>query len=457
MQEATEAIAIPIYKRRGFKKCIGTDCARIIKEYTEEHDGQFDAGDFSKQFNAFTAAHKLYRRVPDIDRFNVEGVKKTLFLKEIAYVFDRHIPYYIYRKYEEMNGRQPKTICHWPNMVFPKDSLPGASLYQYQVDEDELSYELKLLCGVANPQEDDNEETAAEATDVPACQTEPCIQHDECNTEVQDIVGSAIELPAMELPYDRENARLARCGGRKSGPFVALTSQFTQEKIFFFMDKYGYSDENYAIMAGDEEYLKFTNPVLFGTSKMSELRHDGRTVMMYYQDMVSSWLYENMVMDCINNKCQTAKLGLAGVDRERKILVGDSGVNNQSDFMAVYRGQKFPIELSMSHTGYAYWQEKINLRNRKREHLKAENSILLSIETFALDVSKHEKPDGLLFAMVWGDEYDMYYTEKNPRFYNKECDCLSIKFDKYRRLDEFCILLEERMEREFAHMHATST
>lgn len=221
-------------------------------------------------------------------------------------------------------------------------------------------------------------------------------------------------------------APIFQVNGKYVGNYYALRSQLSDEQTLYLMKHFNYSDENYAIMAGDKDYLKKTNSSLFSNSGGKMKRRDDRTDMQYFQDLVAGWLYEDMLILSIHRRNSNIKIRLNGGDSTRCIL--GHKVTNEPDFKVIYKNKYILIEMAMSHTNYCYNTGKIHLRNNKREHLISRNSLFLEINTEATSAI-NKKPT---YALLTSSDLTDFIKEIQ---WGKESDCIFISKEQYKPME----------------------
>ena len=138
----------------------------------------------------------------------------------------------------------------------------------------------------------------------------------------------------------------------------------------------GYSKPNILILEGKEEELKQSYPEVYANIQSCKHNKDDRKPIEYAQDLVASWIFEDvLIKDLADNGCV---LTLNGADKKREILKS-SKVSSSSDAILEYEGKSCPIEIMTDYTDY--WQKKLRLDLRDDKCLKMchEKSILLGI------------------------------------------------------------------------------
>lgn len=347
-------IEISLYSRMGFKNHVGKECKKNLEQYIEENH-VLDVRDFSQRFDVHKVAQKLYREVGDIEKYNEELVSKPLFLEEIAYVVDRHMPYHIYRKFEELHGRIPKPLKNFSHRIFPKDKFKDSSaLYEYQINQEQLLQKLGV-----------KKEPDSEGKAKTVIQRKPGRKREKRGKKAEETKKREIATP------DAEHER--------NGNFIAIKNKYSDDEILAFMDELGFSKENFAVMANDVEYIERTNAKLLSEDFNRHMR-DKRPPMVFQRNVVTGWIFESLLMKRINDANCGITIELNGSDSDR-VLAGRSPTC-KADYIARYMGMEVPVENVMSHTGYFYMENLIGLRDNKRRRIREQKSILLGIETF---------------------------------------------------------------------------
>lgn len=419
----TKNTKIDLYFRKGFKNCVTADCNQIINQFVDAHNGNLDIDEFQNSINVYTIAEKLYRKRDDIEKYNEETLMKRLFIKEIAYVIDRHIPFLLYQKIERMNGRTPKPLKNWAHYVFPKDKIPTVSAYIYKIDEDELAKEILMFTSKDKDKGDTRTETQKVQLGNPSL-----VPHKETHkvSESQKAVAAKQE-PEQSVFYaktilDAKHTKVIpfQKNWIQSGNFYALTQKYSSDEIIRFMQEFNYLDENYYVISGDVETLIKKNPQLFEKSESIEGRQDYRKRLHYYLDLVSGWIFEDIELREMRKAFNSdISIELNGTDKERRINVKP---DNKADFIISYKGIKtIAAEYQISHSGYSYYENMIDLRNHKRNHLIEQNGILIEKSSF-YTARRNREP---LYAVIEPKDMLDYKTRENKYYGNKVVEYIS--------------------------------
>ena len=161
----------------------------------------------------------------------------------------------------------------------------------------------------------------------------------------------------------------------KSNVYTKLEALFRTD-IVEIAKKYNYSEDNILILQNNISKLKDKYPETYKIIEQCEHRRDYRDAISFFQDLICSWIFEDIVvanlqkegLDIVLDGCAT-----------RKILP-DKDVSAESDFVLNYNGLLIHIELVQDYTGF--WKRKMlcDLRDNKIYKIKEQNSILLGID-----------------------------------------------------------------------------
>lgn len=153
------------------------------------------------------------------------------------------------------------------------------------------------------------------------------------------------------------------------------------EKLFRFdiveiAKKYNYSEENILILQNNVTKLKEQFPETYKIIEECEHRRDSRTAISFFQDLICSWLFEDIVL--INLKKEGLDISLDGCST-RKIMP-DKDISAESDFIFQHKGKTVHVELVQDYTGFWKRENLCDLRDNKIHKIKEQNSILLGID-----------------------------------------------------------------------------
>jgi len=153
-------------------------------------------------------------------------------------------------------------------------------------------------------------------------------------------------------------------------------SVFLSISLYDLAIKYNYSEENLLILSENENLLKEKYPDVYKNILSCTHNRDKRTPFQYAKDLVSSWLFEDYLINEI--KSHGYSLQLSGKDKERKIL-SNSNVGANSDMQFNYNNKSLKIEIINDYTGFWKKTGKLHLRDQKFKKMQLENSLLLAI------------------------------------------------------------------------------
>lgn len=161
------------------------------------------------------------------------------------------------------------------------------------------------------------------------------------------------------------------------GAFKELSKNFFKD-IVQTAENLNYSKSNILILKGDEDALKSDYPNVYDNLLSCNHNRDKRTYIEYGQDLVASWLFEDVLVESLRN--HGIQISLSGADNNREILA-TSKVSSNSDTTISYNGHSIQMELMSDYTGYWSRTHKIDLRDEKYTKLKNSNSLFLGIST----------------------------------------------------------------------------
>ncbi|OIR25104.1 hypothetical protein [Bathymodiolus thermophilus thioautotrophic gill symbiont] len=181
-------------------------------------------------------------------------------------------------------------------------------------------------------------------------------------------------------------------------------SDFFEKKLSDVAKNYDYANSNIYILEDNFKALKIEYPDIWQALQSCNHQRDKRTIEEYAKDLVSSWVYEDTVLNYLKNDFD---IELYGADRERRVL-SNSKVSSDNDFIIKKNGELLNIELVNSYTNYWKKYQRIDLRDNKFEKLKSKQAILICVdicnkEFYLIDLKKinknikyigHHKPYG---------------------------------------------------------------
>ena len=158
--------------------------------------------------------------------------------------------------------------------------------------------------------------------------------------------------------------------------------EFFGESVINLARKLNYSEDNILILESNEAKLKELYPETYSNLLSCKHNRDSRTSMEYAQYLVSSWVFEDYLLQTLNDV--GLNIRLSGEDRTRKLLKS-SKIKSSSDYFIEYKGKTAFIELANDYTGYWKKNGQCDLRDDKYLHIKSEGeksnySLLLGID-----------------------------------------------------------------------------
>ncbi|MBP5517461.1 MAG: hypothetical protein J6X91_02200 [Bacteroidales bacterium] len=142
--------------------------------------------------------------------------------------------------------------------------------------------------------------------------------------------------------------------------------------------KLNYPESSICILRGDIDELHNKFPSTYDNLISCYHNRDNRLPILYGQDLVASWLYEDYLM----HKLKIVGLDIvgSGTDKNREILP-NTIVSTDSDCLVSYNGKKRRLELVNDHKGFWKKTHKCHLRDQKFKKIVETDSILLGIST----------------------------------------------------------------------------
>lgn len=143
----------------------------------------------------------------------------------------------------------------------------------------------------------------------------------------------------------------------------------------------GYSEANICVLDGNIDVLKNRHGKVFENLLSCSHNKDHRSIIEYARDLVSSWIFEDTMVQVLNlNGIETV---LTGTDKNREIL-GHVNVSSCSDCLISFCGKSRYLEIVSDYTGWWELTGRMELRDSKFENLKREKSLLLGVCTNTL-------------------------------------------------------------------------
>lgn len=197
-------------------------------------------------------------------------------------------------------------------------------------------------------------------------------------------------------------------------------SKFFEMPLESLAKKLNYSESNIFVLEGNEEKLKTLYPDVYENILSCVHNRDGRSPMEYARDLVSSWIFEDYMVQKFNGLGYN--LHLSGKDKERVIL-SHSKVGSDSDVIFEYDNYKLNIEIMNDYSNYWERNKTLDLRDNKFNKLLQTSSVLLAISlinrTYSI-IPINEELDYkyIPFHRPYGGKPAYQINLKSIKFYN---------------------------------------
>ena len=159
--------------------------------------------------------------------------------------------------------------------------------------------------------------------------------------------------------------------------FAELSKYFSKGIVQTAADL-GYSESNLMILSGDEKQLRASFPEIWNNILSCSHNRDTRSPLQYAQDLVASWVFEDCLIQALNDA--GLPISHAGADRNRELLPSVR-VSARSDAAIRVKGRTVPLEIMSDFTGYWTRTNKIDLRDNKYCELRDSHSLFIGIST----------------------------------------------------------------------------
>lgn len=143
--------------------------------------------------------------------------------------------------------------------------------------------------------------------------------------------------------------------------------------------KINYSQSNIYILENEFSKLKTDYPQIWNALLSCKHNKDKRTYEEYAKDLVSSWIYEDILLGYLQKN--DFEIYLNGSDYKREIL-STSKVMTDSDYLIKKDNIQRNVELVNSYTNYWKITNKIDLRDNKFLKMKKNKVLLLCIDLY---------------------------------------------------------------------------
>ncbi len=141
---------------------------------------------------------------------------------------------------------------------------------------------------------------------------------------------------------------------------------------------FGYPGSSICILEGDEKKLQHDFPTAYNNLMSCNHHRDRRTPMEYGRDLVASWLFEDYLMERLQD--EGISVSGAGADKNREVLP-NAKVSSSSDCLVEYNGKERLLELMSDYTGYWATYKKMELRDSKFTKMQESKSLFLGVST----------------------------------------------------------------------------
>ena len=139
-----------------------------------------------------------------------------------------------------------------------------------------------------------------------------------------------------------------------------------------------YDESNIVILEGDEIRLREEFPQVYNDLLSCRHHADGRTPLQYGQDLVASWLFEDMFLWAFK-KTEKLTIKLDGADKKR-IILPSAKTSAASDYLvSTAHGSSRKLELMCDYKDFWSNNGKLHLRDEKYTKMKASQSILIAV------------------------------------------------------------------------------
>lgn len=139
---------------------------------------------------------------------------------------------------------------------------------------------------------------------------------------------------------------------------------------------YDYPASSICILEGDSVKLQQSFPDAYYNLMSCNHHRDRRTPMEYGRDLVSSWLFEDFLMEHLRD--EGVSVSGAGADKNREVLP-NAKVSSSSDCLVACDGKEKLLELMCDYTGYWAKYKKMELRDSKFIKMQESKSLFLGI------------------------------------------------------------------------------
>ena len=140
--------------------------------------------------------------------------------------------------------------------------------------------------------------------------------------------------------------------------------------------RYGYAEDNICILEGNLQKLREQFSETYDNLCSCTHQADQRSPLKYGQDLVASWLVEDVFLRVFWAAGLDASLD--GADQGRKVL-SNVKTSSSSDFSIGCEGYRRKLELMNDYTGFWARSHKMHLRDNKYLKMQREQSLFLAV------------------------------------------------------------------------------
>jgi len=144
--------------------------------------------------------------------------------------------------------------------------------------------------------------------------------------------------------------------------------------------KLNYHKSNLYILQNKFELLEKEFPEIYNALLSCIHQKDNRTYQGYAKDLVSSWVFEDTLLEYLNKS--TLEVMLNGSDKNR-IILQNTRVETTADYLIKKQNKQRYIELINSYTPYWSNTKRIELRDNKYLKMKSKNVLLLCVDIYS--------------------------------------------------------------------------
>jgi hypothetical protein len=144
--------------------------------------------------------------------------------------------------------------------------------------------------------------------------------------------------------------------------------------------KLNYHKSNIYILQNQFDLLQKDFPEIYNALLSCIHQKDNRTYQEYAKDLISSWIFEDTLLQYLNNS--KLEVLLNGSDKNR-IILKNAKVETTADYLIKKENKQRYIELINSYTPYWTNTKRIELRDNKYLKMKSKNVLLLCIDIYS--------------------------------------------------------------------------